>query len=484
MSFENLINDAPAGRVFSGQASLADVEVLNKALTAGYGTDVAGLTGGGSFRTQSLDRTMKSIVQENKHFALFNKLPKPKVTATVDEWTEQSGVGGFLGGSTNTELGIIQDATGEYARRVGFVKYLMTKRSVSIVSSVQGGIVSAQATEQRSGAKQLLTDAEFLSFEGDSDVVPTEFDGIYKQVSALGSSDHIIDAKGQSLLSVDAMADAAAVISGFGNYGTPTDLFVSPLVGADMDKNLDPAYRVPLASGQEAKIGTPVRGIVTAQGDIAVNRDIFVRDEKMMVPFELRGGEHAAIAAANLFKPSAVTASATDDAVDSAFEEKHAGNYYYAVTGINKDGQTSVVKSAQVAVAAGKKVVLTITASATNKETGYVIYRSRKNGTDNTNDFREMCRIKRDGSGTTTYVDLNRDLPGTSKAYLLDMLGADDAIAWKQFLPMFRFELATVNQPAINWAQMLFGYLQLAKRQQHVVIKNILPAKSVWRPFD
>lgn len=477
--FQNIINGKDGG----GLASMNEVEALNKALSAGYGSDVAGLTGGGALRVQSLDKTLKAVVQDNKHFSLFNKLPKPKATATVDEWTEQSGVGGFLGGSTNSELGIIQDATGEYARRVGFVKYLMTKRSVSLVQSIQGNIVDAEALEQRNGAKQLLTDAEFLAFEGDSAVVPTEFDGIYAQIKSLGSSDHIIDAGGASISSIAAVTDAAAIIGGYGNFGTPTDLFISPMVGADLDINLDPAYRVPLAAGQEAKLGTPVRGIVTAQGNVAVNRDVFIRDGNMQVPFELRGGNHAAIAAANNFKPASVTCDASGTATDSAFASTHAGNYYYAVAGINKDGQSVVVKSEQIAVSAGKKVTITIAPSTAGTETGYVIYRSRLNGTDETADFREMARIPKAASGSTVYTDLNRDIPGTTKAYLLNMLAGDEAIAWRQLMPMIRFPLATVNQAVINWAQLMFGYLQIAKRQQHVVIKNILPAKASWKPF-
>src|SRR3546814_6849815 len=102
--------------------SFNDVTELRKALEAGYGTDVATLTGGGALRIQSLDKTMMATIQENEHFALFNELNKSNATATVDEWTEQNSVGGFLGGSTNTETGAIAQAQGSYARRVGLVK--------------------------------------------------------------------------------------------------------------------------------------------------------------------------------------------------------------------------------------------------------------------------------------------------------------------------------------------------------------------------
>lgn len=476
----NQLSSAPGGRAITGQMGMNDVEALNKALSAGYGTDSSSLTGGGALRIQSLDKTLMSVIQENKHFALFNALPKQTAGATVDEWTEQSGVGGFMGGSTNTELGIIQDATGVYARRVGFVKYLMTRRQVSLVQTLQGAIVEAETVEQQNGAKQLLTDAEYLCFEGDSTVVPSEFDGIRAQIASLGAADHIIDAGAQPLTSINAIAQAAATIAGYGNFGTPTNLFMAPATGADLDVNLDPAYRAMLQGGQEAKLGTPVRGIVTAQGDIAVNRDVFIRDQAQKVPFELT---FAAIAVLNTYTPlSCGLAHAAD--VSSAFGAAHAGNYYYLVTGVTANGQSTGFISAQVAVAAGEKVTLTIGRSTAATETGYVIYRSRKNGTNAVADFREMARVP-SGGASTVYVDYNRDIPGTTSAYMLNLTAGDSSITWRQLLPMMKFPLATTNQAVIPWAQLLFGYLRVAKRQHHVVIKNILTnqAKAVWAPF-
>lgn len=475
------IASAPNGRAVTGQmaASMGDLEALNKALTAGYGTDVAGLTGGGALRIQSLDKTLHAVIQENRHFVLFNMLSKQNASATVDEWTEQNGIGGFLGGSTNSELGVIQDATGDYARRTGFVKYLMTKRQVSLVQTLQGSIVEAEAVEQQNGAKQLLTDAEFLCFEGDDRVVPTEFDGVMRQISSLNSVDHVIDAQGSSLTSINAIANAAATIGGYGNFGTPSDLFMSPLTGADMDINLDPAYRVALPNGNSSMRGTPVRGIVTAQGDVAVNRDVFIRDEQTMMPFQLR---HAATASTNLFVPQSCALDATTSDASSQFTAARAGNYFYLVSGVNAMGQSVGFVSAQVAVTTGKRVTLTIGASVSGLETGYVIYRSKQDGTNAVAQFREMCRVARTDA-STVYTDLNRDIPGTTKAYLLNMTAGDNAINWRNLLPMMKFPLATVNQAVIPWAQLMFGYLRIAKRRHHVVIKNIVPSGAVWKPF-
>lgn len=471
----------------TGAISGGDFEALQKALSAGYGSDVSQLTGGGALRIQSLDKTMMATIQENKHFRLFNELNKARATATVDEWTEQSSVGGFLGGSTNTETGTIAEQTGSYARRVAQVKYLMTRRSVSFVATLGNNIASAEAVEQAAGAKQLLTDAEYLSFEGDDAVVPTEFPGIYAQMVAgvnAGQVDgsNIIDCEGQSLASVNLVNKGAATISGIGNYGTPTHLFVSQLTQADFDTGLDPAFRVPLPNVPDGgvRLGAPVAGIRTSWGNVANMPDIYVLDEPSMAPFEVA---LPAVAAANdVFKPASVSAATASDTA-SKFGSVHAGNYYYLVTGVNAKGQSTGRISSQVAVSAGQRVTLTIGTSAGGTETGYVVYRGRLNGTNAVTDFRRMGRVARAGA-TTTYIDQNREMPGTTKAFMLDMLPSDMAINWRQLLPMLKFALYPTDAAIIPWAQMMFGYLRITKRRQHVVIKNIVPSGAAWKPFN
>lgn len=476
-----MLPNVAGGQVVSGEMGMGEVGELKKALEAGYGTDVAGLTGGGALRIQSLEKTMLSTIQENKHFALFNELAKNNATATVDEWTEQSGVGGFLGGSTNSETGAIAGSQGQYQRRVGLVKFLMTRREVSFVQTLQNSIVEAEAVEAQNGALQLLTDAEYLSFEGDSSVVGTEFDGIYAQIASLGDSDHILDAAGQSLNSISLVDQAAATITGFGNFGTPTHLFMSQLNQSDFNTNLDPAFRVSLTgNSQDLMLGAPVKGISTSWGDIKTIADVFIRDERQQRPFEL---DYPAVAAANVaFKPQTVTGAATSD-VSSKFGATHAGNYYYAVAGVNAAGQSGALVSAQVSVAQGDKVTLTIAASAAGTESGYAIYRGRKNGSNALTDLRFVTRVPKTGA-STTYVDLNRKIPGTTKAYLLNMAGGSQAITWRQLLPMTKFPLYPTNAATVPWAQLLFGYLRIGKRKHHVVIENIVPSGAVWKPFN
>ena len=486
----NLLNSAVTGAAATSGMSVAGVisnqefAELQKSLEAGYESNVAGMQGGSALRIQSLDTTMQATVQDNKHFALFNALPKPKATAVLDEWTEQSDIGGFFGGTFNTQDGAAMQTNGDYTRRVGQVKYLSTYRSIPIVLQSQNNIVDAVALESTNGTKQLLTDIELALFEGRSDVLPLSFDGIKSQIESLNSADHIIDMGGNPLASIDPISAAATTIFGFGNFGTATDIFLPPTVQADLNADLDPAFRVITnAMANNSVRGTNVAGIQTTYGEIKTRNDVFIRDEKTKVPFEIRNALHAMVAATNnIFQPQGVTAVAAAGTPQSAWKGTQAGMYYYFVTGINQNGESQGVLSSQVTVTSGGQVTLTIQASASKSETGYVIYRSRMNGTNQLTDLREMDRVPF-GGATTTYVDNNLAIPGSTCAFVLNLTASDHAIAWRQYLPMMKIPMAAVNSPIIPWLQMICGYLRITKRNQHVVIKNIVSNSQAWQPF-
>lgn len=480
----DFLNNTGPG-VTAGDMSTDELAQLQKSLEAGYGSEMSNLTGGSALRIQSLDTTLQATVQDNEHFALFNALPKPKATAVLDEWTEQSSIGGFEGDSFNDQDGAAAEANGEYARRVGRVKYLTTYRKIPIVLSTQNNIVDPVATEQVNGAKQLLTSIEFSLFEGDEAVTPKAFDGIAKQIEGLGSVDHVINMDGQALDKVDPVMKAAETVFGFGNFGKITDLYIPPSVQTDLNNKLDPAFRVALDNSPNSiTYGTHVRGIQTSWGAVATRNDVFIRDEKRKQPFQLRGGQHAAIATKNdTFKPASAAGVAAAGSPASKWKASRAGEYRYAVTGINHNGESTAVVSDAVTVAANGKVTLTIGRSSSQAETGYVIYRSRQDVvTGELSDMRELARVPVAGA-TTTYVDECQSIPGSTNAYALNLSASDHAIAWRQFLPMLKIPMAAVNSPIIPWLQMICGYLRITKRNQHVLIKNIVPLGASWRPF-
>jgi len=476
-------------------AQQESVQELQKALTASnYQTDVATLTGGGAMGVQSLDTAMKTVVQEEEHFVLFKKLAQSNASNIVDEYVRQNSIGGFLGGSTNTQMGVVRAAQGEYSREVGLVKFLMTLRQVGYVLNVGKNMAEPIAVEERNGAKQLMTDAEYLLFYGDSDACPTQFDGIFtavdKEIAAGGmDGNHIIDLQGQPLTSVEPFTQLQAAVQDYGNWGRITECFMPVAAQTDLNLSLDPAYRWSAegtGSAEQMKIGAHVSGIRLTEGVLKTNIDTFLHHDAfpMAKPFELTW---SAIATANAgFKPASITADASADDASSQFTAARAGNYYYAVAAIgpNGEGLTEIVKSTTTAVAAGKKVVLTITKSSANTESGYAIYRSRLNGSDDVSDFRLMKVVKKAGN-TTTYTDLNRDIPGTVAIPCLNMAASADAIGWRQFQPMTKIPLpfGVGGMPVMSWFQFLFGYLRVTKPKHHGYIKNVLPTSAQWRPF-
>lgn len=476
--------------MLGGSTGGANADLLKALEASNYQTDVATLEGGGALGVQSLDTAMKTTVQENQHFTLFNRLQQTSATNIVDEYTRQSNVGGFLGGSTNSQMGVVRSATGEYSREVGMVKFLMTLRQVGYVLNVGKNIVGPIATEERNGALQLLTDAEYLLFHGNADASPTQFDGIFAQIDkeiADGrmSDDNVVDLQGKKLDSVEAMSQINVAVSRYGSWGRSSDIFLPNSVQNDLNSGLDPAYRWNAGAGNTPVLGGHVEGIRLTNGVLKTNMDTFIHDEEnpMVYAFEVN---NPAIATANAsFKPASLTVVATADDVSSQFSSTRAGNYFYAVAGIGAGGQglTELTKASQTVIAAGKKAVLTITKSGSDAESGYAIYRGRQNGTNETIDFRLVKVVKKAGA-TTTYTDLNRDIPGTVSAPLLNMDPGADAIGWRQFQSMTKIPLpfGVGGMPVHSWFQFLFGYLRITKPKHHGYIKNILPSNAKWRP--
>lgn len=479
----------PGGASVGG--SLGDNADLIKALEASnYQTDVAQLTGGGALGIQSLDTAMKTVVQEEKHFTLFNRLQSTNATNIVDEFTRQNGVGGFLGGSTNSQMGVVRAAQGEYTREVGFVKFLMTLRQVGYVLNITNNITGPIAVEERNGAKQLLTDANYLLYHGNAEASPTQFDGIFQQLekAVVGGEipdENVIDMQGKALNSVEPLSMINASVSSYGSWGRSSDVFLPLSVQNDMNMGLDPAFRWSPGGGNTPVIGGHVEGIRLQGGILRTNEDTFIHDESvpMVRPFQTHQSEIASSLVA--IKPASLTGAAASDA-SSQFTSTRAGNYFYAVEAIDSGGKghSTATVSAQIAVAAGEKVTLTITKSTAGTETGYAIYRSRQSGTNDLNDMRLVKVIPKAVGNTTTFVDLNRDIPGTVKVPLLNMSEGADAIGWRQFQPMTKIPLpfGVGGVPVHSWFQFLFGYLRVTKPKHHGYIKNILPSKAQWRP--
>lgn len=465
---------------------------LQKALTASnYQTDVATLTGGGALGVQSLDTVMKATVQEEEHFVLFKQLGSTNATNIVDEYMRQTSVGGAPGSSFNSQMGVVRAAQGEYSREIGLVKFLMSMRQVGMVLNIGNNAANPMTLEEMNGSKQLLTDAEYALFYGNSAACPVEFDGIFKQIddsisAGESSPEHVYNMDGAPLDDVKAISNINAAVFDYGSWGNVTDIYLPTAVQTDLNLGLDPAFRWSPNGGNTPMVGAHVDKIRLTNGVLNTHIDTFMHhgDFVMAKPYQV--GFSAAAVANAAFKPATVTVATASDA-SSKFTAPRAGNYYWGVAGIGPtgEGQSEITLTSQTAVAAGEKATLTITKSSGGTETGYAIYRSRKGGTNAAADLRLVKVIAKTAGETTTHVDLNLDIPGTCSVPLLNMKPSADAIGWRQFLPMTKIPLpfGIGGMPVYSWFQFLFGYLRMTKPKHHGYIKNILPTTATWLPF-
>ncbi|EOH1034887.1 hypothetical protein ACLMYS_003861 [Salmonella enterica] len=491
-----MVNGSMGGNMAEFQELVKALEAGTNSGPTGYTSDVANLTQGGALAVQSLDTTMKTTIQENKHFTLFNRLAQSNAINIVDEYSRQDHVGGFLGGSTNTQMGVVRAAQGQYKREVGLVKFLMSLRQVGYVLNIGKNISEPIAIEERNGALQLLTDANYLLYHGDSDVVESQFDGVFKQIDKAidvdreMSEDCRVDMRATPLQSVEPFSQINVAVSSYGSWGRSTDAFLPNSIQNDLNMGLDPAFRW-LEDGQNMPmLGGHVSGIRMINGVLRTNMDTFLHcsENPMTHVFELSNG---ALAKAN----SALKPAKTDIVVDKVAKstsmfssENHLGAYVYAVAGISRSGagMSEATLLDPITLDATKNATsITITNPNTSDLGGFAIYRGRLGDSAATLADLRLVKYVAATATTTVFIDEDRDIPGTVSVPLLNLEQGADAIGWRQFQPMTKIQLpfGVGGMPVQSWFQFLFGYLRMTKPKHHGYIKNILPSNANWNPY-
>ena len=98
--------------------------------------------------------------------------------------------------------------------------------------------------------------------------------------------------------------------------------------------------------------------------------------------------------------------------------------------------------------------------------TAYKLYRGATAAT-----VKYFITVAATAGATTTVVDLNADIPGTSKAYGV-MLDEEQGLSFKQLAPLMKMDLATVAA-SYRFMILLYGTLAVYSPSKQVLIKNI-----------
>lgn len=451
-----------------GQQSQVEVDELSKALGAGYQNPP--VSGSNALRVESLEQTLRILTFTQAHVQFWRDIPKLPAFSTVEEYNVQTSYGSEGGMFTKAgELPQVQDAS--YERRTALVKYVTTQREVdhptTLVRPAHGNVI---AQETQNGGIWILERIERALYTGRSDVIAEAWDGIDTQIrnDPSAASTSIIDLRG-GILTEDNIEDATNRI--IENYGVPTDLYAAPKALSSMVKQFYPRERFSMPAPVDGTVGLSVNKVRTQAGLINLKGNIFLRSGK-------NNSVKSAPASANAVR-SPVTptlTSATPNAgpfAASQFGASDVGTWRYKITSVNRFGESAASAAGTAALAAaGDHVTLVITNNADSADvtTGYNIYRCPVvGGVAGTEQF--MWQVPRiAGAATTTFIDENRYLPNTSKAYLKQM--NLQGLSFRQLAPMMKIPLATIAL-SIRWAMLLYGMPIVYATRKFVIFDNV-----------
>lgn len=366
------------------------------------------------------------------------------------------------------ELPQVQDAS--YERRTALVKYVTTQREVdhptTLVRPAHGNVI---AQETQNGGIWILERVERALYTGRSDVIAEAWDGIDTQIrsdpSAANTS--IIDLRG-GILTEDNIEDATNRV--IENYGVPTDLYAAPKALSSMVKQFYPRERFTMPAPVDGTVGMSVNKIRTQAGLINLKGNIFLRSGKNN---SVKNAPNAANAVRAPVAPTNAAVATPGPFADSLFGVSDIGTWRYRTAAVNRFGESAASATSTAAiVAAGDYITLTITngVDTADPTTGYNIYRCPiVNGVAGTEQF--MWQVPRiAGAATTVFVDKNRYLPNTSKAYLKQM--NLQGLSFRQLAPMMKIPLATIAL-SIRWAMLLYGMPIIYATRKFVIFDNV-----------
>lgn len=413
-------------------------------------------------KAESLEKTLKLLEFRTKDIRLLNAMPKMVAYNTVEEFLQLESYGADRGGFYNEgELSDVEDST--YVRRAELIKYIQVTGEITMQAQmVRTNFVDVYRKEVENKTMWIMRRANSSMTSGNADVIPQEFNGLYKQHANVGTGGNdflyasleayftggfVVDLRGKSLKQTDIENGAVTVDAGF---GTPSDIFGPPTVISALMQDFFTSQRIVMpASGFTGTIGTVPRKIDTSIAEILLNSDKFMKQKP------------ARLLTANATSPKAPAAPVTGGApvvtpdTLAKWVAGDAGTAYYAVSSINRYGESALtlMNAAATAIVVGSSVDLTFTAGAgANPVTGYVIYRTKLTlaATSAGLQFYPIFSVSTadlatgyDGAAALSIRDRGRFLPGMEQAFLTQM--DDEVLSFKQLAPISKLDLAVIS---------------------------------------
>jgi hypothetical protein len=480
---------------FDGFGNEQDARELVKAMQAGQvtGRDTTDqLLTQEPLKAESLEKTLKLLEFRMKDIQLWNAMPKLPAYNTVEEFLQLESYGTDRGGFYNEgELSDVEDS--KYRRRAELVKYIQVTGEVTYQAQLVRSYVDAMRKEVENKTMWVIRKANASMTKADSNIIPQEFNSLYKQHAAIGAgdanlytnldawqdSDVVIDLRGGSLTQ-SLIEDAAINVDA--NYGNVDKLFAPPTVISGLVKDFFKDQRILMGgTGYDGTIGTNPKAISTSFGDVSLHQDKFMKND-----LPKRTSDSAtSLKAPNI--PSALTAALSGADGQSRFAAvstteiaQSIGATWYGVSAVNRYGESAVKQiAAAVTTIAGQSVDLTVTdGGGAVPASGYVVYRGVVGGAAGDLMW-PIFKVSAaelatgyDGGAAGKIRDRNRFIPNTESAFTTEMV--DDVMSFKQLAPLSKLDLAILGMSR-RFITFMFGTPQLYTPKKMVRFINVGP---------
>lgn len=412
-------------------------------------------------KAESLEKTLKLLDFRTKDIRLLNAMPKMVAYNTVEEFLQLKSYGTDRGGFYNEgELSDVEDST--YVRRSELIKYIQVTGEVTMQAQmVKTNFVDVYRKEVENKTMWIMRRANSAMTKGNASIVPQEFNGLYKQHANIGTggdylyaslaeyfaSNTVVDLRGASLKQKH-LEQAAVTVDD--NFGEVSDVFAPPTVISALMQDYFAEQRIVMpAGGFNGTIGTVVQGIDTSIGKLALNSDKFMKNDPSRTTTST-----ATSAKAPAAPVAGVAPSVTAD-TGSAYVTGDIGACYYAVSAVNRYGESALclLAAAATTIVAGSSVDLTFTDSAgANATTGYKIYRTKITAAANSTGlaFYPLFAVSVselaagfDGGAGTKVRDRGRFLPGMETGFVTAI--NEEVMSFKQLAPISKLDLAVIS---------------------------------------
>lgn len=466
-----------------GLVSAADVENLNKAITAGYGgagkpTD---LTYGGVLQAESLEATLKSVTFDMKNLKMWPAVSVDKAYNLFEQYNRLISYGSdsapYIG-----EGGAPIEEDSTYVRDGQKIVFFGTRRKVShqmtLVRTTVGDIVAQQAKE---GTMHLLKNVErelywghahFLNrLDGSNSGSPADLpqnsiamSGLLQQLKkgdsdvlmrsgdfeGYGDAQSIAQDLGGNVIAQDDI-ERLAVIA-LENFGSPSELHIEPAALSAFVKQFYPQFRSAPGLANQT-VGYDVSKMTTTAGNVDFKPNLFLRP---------RAGARALSVSALAPAPGALAVAGSNTGSGSAYA---AGVYQIKVTLVNDAGESIPVQGSAATLLAGENITLTVTGMPANVK--YIkAYISAPGGAVGTEKFAGNFA----NAGNTTYVLAGRKQAGLGEAFLLDM--SAECMKFKQLAPLSKINFAIVTT-ALEFAIVMYGALFVYTPRFNCLFENV-----------